>query len=213
MTKPDSPPPPPPGALVSPAADRNRQPILDVLRAHLPARGRVLEIASGGGQHAHAFATALPGLVWQASDPSPEARASIEAWRSGRPPNLPPPLALDAADPATWPEEAFDAVVCINMVHISPWAATEGLMAGAAGVLRRRGVPGGLLCLYGPYLEADVATAASNLAFNESLKARNPAWGLRDRDAVIELARAHGLRHVLRVAMPANNLSLLFRLA
>lgn len=197
------------GARTSPAAERNAEAILGVLRAHLPARARVLEIASGSGQHAVAFAGSLPDSHWTPSDPSPDARESIAAWSEAAAlPNLAPALALDAADAATWPEARFDAIVCINMVHISPWAATEGLMRGAAAVLAN---PGGLLALYGPYLEADVALAPSNAEFDASLKARDPAWGLRDRDEVAALAKTHGLRLTRRVQMPANNIILLFR--
>lgn len=194
----------------SPAADRNTGPILDVLRAHLPARGRVLEVASGVGQHAAAIARALPDLDWTPSDPSVEAREGIEIWRkaSGLD-NLRSAEPVDAADPATWPNGPFHAVVCINMVHISPWAATRGLMRGAAQVLG----PGGLLYLYGPYHEADVPLAPSNADFDRNLKARNPEWGLRALEDVSQLARDHGLHLTLRVEMPANNLSLLFRKA
>lgn len=198
----------PSGAMTSPAAERNGEAILTVLSAHLPARGRVLEVAAGSGQHAVAFARALPGIDWIPSDPSETARASIAAWRgSAGLANLHAPLALDVEDDATWPHEPVSAVVAINMVHISPWSATLALIAGARQVL----APAGLLFLYGPYLERDVETAPSNLAFDQSLKARNPAWGLRDRDAVAEAARAQGLVLSLRTAMPANNLALLFR--
>jgi hypothetical protein len=201
--------PTPAGALASPATARNTAPILAVLRAHLPARGRVLEIASGAGEHAVAFAAALPGVDWTPSDPSPEARASIAAWAEAAAlPNLRAPLPLDMLDAATWPANPVEAVVCINMVHISPWAATEGLMRLAGGRLVR---PGGLLALYGPYREAEVPTAPSNEAFDASLKSRDPAWGLRDRDAVAAEARTQGLTLTLRVEMPANNLMLLFR--
>jgi len=198
----------PRGALASPAAARNAGPILEVLRAHLPARGRVLEIAAGSGEHAIAFAGALPGLEWTPSDPSAEARTSISA-RVGAAglANLRDPLALDALDEATWPEAPFSAVVCINMIHISPWAATEGLMRLAGRVLP----VGGLLATYGPYREAEVPLAPSNAAFDESLKARDPAWGLRDRDDVTAAAKAEGLALTRRVVMPANNLMLLFR--
>ena len=198
----------PDGALSSPAAQRNAASILDVLRTHLPARGQVLEIAAGSGDHALAFASALSGLDWTPSDPSPQARASLSAWRQAGPSNLRPPLSVDAADPATWPQDRFDVVYCANMTHISPWSATEGLMDLAGRVLRR---PGGLLVLYGPYREAEVPLAASNAAFDESLKARNPAWGLRDRAAVEALARSHGLAATRRAPMPSNNLTLLFR--
>lgn len=198
----------PAGALASPAAARNTGPILAVLKAHMPGRGRVLEIAAGSGEHAVAFAAALPGLDWTPSDPSAEARSSIAAWAAAADlPNLRDPLALDVLDPATWPEGLVQAVVCINMIHISPWAATEGLMALA----RSRLAVGGLLVLYGPYREADTPLAPSNAAFDESLKARDPAWGLRDRDVVAAAARAEGLALTGRVEMPANNLMLLFR--
>ena len=200
----------PPGALSSPAARRNAAPILGVLKAHMPKKGRVLEVAAGSGEHALIFACALPGLTWTPSDPSSEARDSIEAWRRDGPPNLRPAFLLDAADPTTWPDTAQDAVYCANMTHISPWSATEGLMDLAGRVLRR---PGGLLVLYGPYREAEVPLAASNAAFDESLKARNPSWGLRAREDVEDLARSQGLVATRRVQMPSNNLMLLFRRA
>ncbi|HYC69116.1 DUF938 domain-containing protein [Brevundimonas sp.] len=198
----------PRGALSSPAVQRNTGPILEVLKSHLPARGEVLEIAAGSGEHAAAFSGALPGLEWQPSDPSAEARASIAAWAEAADlPNLRAPLALDVLDEATWPEGPFGAVVCINMIHISPWAATEGLMR-----LARRVLPvGGLLATYGPYREAEVPLAPSNAAFDESLKSRDPAWGLRDREAVASAAKAEGLALTRRVEMPAENLTLLFR--
>ncbi|MDP3656583.1 MAG: DUF938 domain-containing protein [Brevundimonas sp.] len=198
----------PSGALASPAVARNTGPILEVLKAHMPGRGRVLEIAAGSGEHAVAFAGALPGLDWTPSDPSAEARTSIAAWAAAANlPNLRPPLVLDVLDPATWPDGPLQAVVCINMIHISPWTATEGLMALAGSRL----AIGGLLVLYGPYREAEVPLAASNAAFDASLKFRDPAWGLRDRDAVTAAAKAEGLSLTRRVAMPAENLMLLFR--
>ena len=168
----------------------------------------MLEIASGVGQHAAAIARALPDLDWTPSDPSAEGRDGIETWRkaSGLD-NIRAAEPVNAADPATWPSGPFHAVVCINMVHISPWGATEGLMGGAAEVL----VPGGLLYLYGPYREADIPLAPSNADFDQNLKARNPERGLRALEDVSQLARDHGLRLTLRVEMPANNLSLLFR--
>jgi hypothetical protein len=192
----------------SPASARNREPLLAVLRRWLPASGTVVEIASGLGEHAAWFAQELPGLTWQPTDPNPEARtitaARVEAAGLA---NLRPPLALDASAPDSWPIAPADAVVCINMIHISPWAATEGLMAGAARILPA-GAP---LCLYGPYIEAEVETAPSNLAFDADLRRRNPAWGLRELDTVKALAGSHGLTFAERVAMPANNLCLLFR--
>ncbi|WP_312783726.1 DUF938 domain-containing protein [Brevundimonas sp.] len=199
----------PDGALASPASVRNAEPILKLLRAHLPKTGRVLEIAAGSGQHALTFSSALPGLEWTPSDPSPDARASIAAWAAqAGAPNLQTPLALDCMDETSWPEGPFDAVLCINMIHISPWAATEGLMKLAERALPR---PGGLLYLYGAYREAEVPLAPSNEAFDANLKTRDPAWGLRDRDEVVALARSRGLTLTLRTEMPANNISLLFR--
>jgi len=198
-----------PSALISPAAERNSAAILEVLRAHLPAQGRVLEIAAGSGQHAVAFSNALPGLDWTPSDPSAEARASIEAWRAKTgAANLRPAQAVDMLDDVSWPSEPLDAIICINMIHISPWSAAQGLMRLAERSLTR---PGGLLYLYGPYREAEVPLAPSNAAFDDSLKGRDPAWGLRDRGEVETLARSHGLALTLRRAMPANNLSLIFR--
>lgn len=194
--------------LTSPSTARNTAPILAVLRAHMPARGRVLEVACGTGEHALAFSTALPGLAWTPSDPDEAAVASAEAWRADGPDNLQPALRLDATDPTTWPDGPFEAVFCANMIHISPWSATEGLMRLAGQALLN---PGGLLVTYGPYRETDVETAPSNLAFDESLKDRDPAWGLRDRDDVVQAALDQGLALTRRVAMPANNLMLLFR--
>lgn len=194
--------------LTSPSTARNTAPILAVLKAHMPARGRVLEVACGTGEHALAFSTALPGLAWTPSDPDEAAVASAEAWRADGPDNLQPALRLDATDPTTWPDGPFEAMFCANMIHISPWAATEGLMRLAGQVLLN---PGGLLVTYGPYRETDVETAPSNLAFDDSLKDRDPAWGLRDRDDVVQAALDQGLALTRRVEMPANNLMLLFR--
>jgi SAM-dependent methyltransferase len=197
----------PDGARTSPSTARNREPILEVLTPRLPADARVLEVASGAGEHAVFLAAALPGVRWQPTDRDDEALVSARAWQAASGlQNLAPPVRLDAADLASWPSGPFEAVVCINMVHISPWAATEGLMAGAARVL----APGGRLFLYGPYLEADVQTAPSNLAFDASLRSRDPAWGLRDLADVKALAAANGLSFAERVAMPANNLIVVF---
>jgi hypothetical protein len=191
----------------APAAERNREPIAAVLAEELPASGIVLEIASGTGEHAVHFGKIFPSLTWQPSDPDPDARASIEAWRADeRPPNVAPPLELDASA-SGWPIARADAVVCINMVHISPVQATEGLFAGAAHLLS----PGSPFVLYGPYLEDEVETAPSNLAFDASLKARNPAWGLRSIVWLDEVAASHGFARTRRVAMPANNLTLVYR--
>ncbi|HLZ76071.1 DUF938 domain-containing protein [Phenylobacterium sp.] len=200
----------PPGARTSPSTARNRQPILEVLEPRLTGGARVLEVASGAGEHAMFLAAHLPGVIWQPTDRDWEAIASISAWRAAAgPANLATPVRLDAADQHTWPKGPFDAVVCINMVHISPWAATRGLMEGAGRVLRR----GGKLFLYGPYLEAQVETAASNLAFDESLKSRDPAWGLRHVADVRAEAATRGLRFAERAPMPANNLILVFEKA
>jgi len=194
------------GKRHAPATERNRDAILAVLRDELPSSGLVLEVASGSGQHVVHFAATLPALDWQPSDPDPAALVSIESWRQevGLP-NVRPPLRLDAS--ADWPMERADAILCVNMVHISPWEATLGLMKGAGAVLP----PGGLLYLYGPYLRENVETAPSNLAFDASLKARDPQWGLRRVEDVIAAAEGEGL--VLRrlLEMPANNLSLIFR--
>ena len=198
----------PDGALASPASVRNAEPILKLLRAHLPKAGRVLEIAAGSGQHALTFSSALPGLEWTPSDPSPDARASIAAWAAqAGAPNLQTPLALDCMDETTWPEGPFDAVLCINMIHIAPWSATEGLMRGAAAILP----PGAPLILYGPYRRDGAHTAPSNAAFDADLRARNPAWGVRDLEAVAALAASHGFGAPEIAAMPANNLTLVFR--
>jgi SAM-dependent methyltransferase len=188
----------------APAAARNAAPITEVLRAVLPGRGLVLEIASGSGEHAVHFAREFPNLLFQPSDPDPAAVRSIEAWRAEAGLfNLLPARALDARA-AEWPIAAADAILCINMIHISPWAATEGLMRGAGRLL----APGALLYLYGPYWQASVATAPSNEAFDESLRARDPEWGLRNLEEVVAEAAANGFRLDAVVAMPANNVSL-----
>ena len=192
---------------IAPAAARNRQPILDVLRPVLPSRGCVLEVASGSGEHVIHFATALTRLEWQPSDPDAVARASIAAWtQASALANIRPPIDLDAAR-APWPIDAADAILCINMVHISPWEATEGLFAQAGRLL----APGAPLYLYGPWLRDGFPTAPTNLAFDADLRARNRAWGLREVNAARHAARAHALRLDEIVEMPANNLSLIFR--
>jgi SAM-dependent methyltransferase len=191
----------------SPSAERNREPILAVLRHALPATGRVLEIASGTGQHAMYFAGAMPGLDWQPSDADADARASIAAWiaHDGLR-NVRAPLALDVHQP-DWGVDSLDAVVCINMIHISPWSATQALFAGAS----RRLVDGGVLYLYGPYKRGGAHTAPSNEAFDEQLRSRDPSWGVRDMEAVVALGASAGLISDEPVAMPANNFSLVFR--
>lgn len=191
----------------APATLRNRAPILAVLRRILPAAGVVVEVASGSGEHAAHFAAAFPDLQWQPTDREPQALASIDAYRQAAGlANLRPALALDAASPV-WPVTAADALLCINMIHISPWAATEGLMAGAARLLP----VGAPLYLYGAYRVDGRHTAESNRQFDDYLRAQNPAWGVRDLGAVVALAARHGLRHVDTVDMPANNLSVIFR--
>lgn len=177
--------------------------IADALREVLPRSGTVLEVASGSGEHAAYFAGEFPALDWQPSDPDPAARDSITAWCAGIE-NVLPPLDLDAAA-ATWPIDRADAVLCINMVHISPWAATLGLMAGA----RRLLATDAPLILYGPFLQDGIATAPSNLAFDESLRDRDPRWGIRSVEAVCEAATGFALDRI--AAMPANNLLLVFR--
>lgn len=191
----------------SPSAERNREPILAVLRTALPATGRVLEIASGTGQHAMYFAGAMPGLDWQPTDADAQARESIAAWIAhGAPPNVCAPLALDVHQ-ADWGVGVLDAVVCINMIHIAPWSAAQALFAGASRHLAR----GGVLYLYGPYKRGGAHTAPSNEAFDRQLQSRNPAWGVRDMEAVVALAASEGFTCGEPVAMPANNFSLVFR--
>ena len=200
--------PPPPDARVSPSTGRNRDPILGVLRSRLPASGLVLEVAAGAGEHAVHFAAAFAALQWRPTDAGAEALASIAAWRQQAGlDNLLPPLRLDAARPVTWPVEHADAIVAINMIHISPWSATAGLMAGAARTLPS----GGGLFLYGPFIESGVPTAPSNVAFDQSLRRRNPEWGIRRLDDLMALGARHGLSLSERIAMPANNLVLVFR--
>jgi hypothetical protein len=195
------------GRRSAPAALRNREPIAEVLRTALPRSGMVLEIASGTGEHVVFFACLFPRLIWQPSDPDGEAMASIRAWRAETGlPNVLEPVRLDAATEA-WPVERADAMLCINMIHISPWAATLGLLAGA-GRLLPRGAP---LILYGPYRRAGVPTAPSNEAFDVSLRARNPEWGLRDLEVVAAAAEPHGLDLDRVVEMPANNVAAVFR--
>ncbi len=193
--------------MFSPSTARNRGPILEVLARVVPAGARVLEIASGSGEHAVWFAEHLPSVIWVPSDPDAAARASIDAWRAhGGLANVLPALALEATQ-APWPLTRADAVVCINMIHISPWRATEALVEGASAILPR----GGVLFTYGPYRRSGAHTAPSNAAFDASLRARDPAWGVRDLEAVESAARAKGFALEEIVEMPANNLSLVFR--
>ena len=191
----------------APATARNSEPLAGVLAEELPASGLVLEIASGSGEHAVFLARRFPALDWQPSDHVAEALASVDAWAAeGSCTNLRPAIALDAAQ-ADWPIAAADAALCVNMVHISPWDAAVGLFAGAGRIL----ASGAPLVLYGPFIEPEQETAASNLAFDQSLKQRNPEWGLRDLTDLDALAADHGLRRTARHAMPANNLALVYR--
>jgi SAM-dependent methyltransferase len=179
-----------------------------VLKPRLPPTGFVLEIAAGSGEHAVYNATAFPNLNWRPTDKDPESLDSIAAWRDHAGlPNLLAPLQLDASDPASWPVGNADVIININMIHIAPWKATEGLMTGAGRVLRS----GGFLFLYGPYIERGVETAPSNQSFDLSLKRGNPAWGIRHLDDVTAVAGRHSLELSERIVMPANNLSLFFR--
>ncbi|WP_066681839.1 DUF938 domain-containing protein [Sphingomonas sp. CCH9-E2] len=188
----------------APATLRNREAIAAELATLLPRQGAVLEVASGSGEHAAFFAERFPDLIFVPSDPDAAARESIASWCAGLA-NVAPPLAIDAAA-GDWPIAAADAVLCINMVHISPWEATLGLLDGAARLLP----PGGPLILYGPYRRADVPTAPSNEAFDRSLKERDPRWGLRDVADVTAAAEARGLRFGRLVEMPANNIMLIY---
>jgi hypothetical protein len=193
--------------LIAPATARNREPIARVLRRHLPPSGLVLEIASGSGEHVvHFAATQSAGLRFQPSDPDAGARASIDAWveLSGVA-NVLSAIELDAAA-ETWPLQRADAVICINMIHIAPWDAAIGLVRGAATVLPA----GGLLYLYGPFRRNGRHTAPSNEAFDHSLRGRDPAWGVRDLEEVVNLALQHGFNQPIIEDMPANNLSVIF---
>jgi SAM-dependent methyltransferase len=192
--------------IFRPHVARNREPILDVLKRVLPPQGLMLEVASGSGEHAAYFAKALPLLSWQPTDPDMEALASIAAHRAAGASNLLAPLQLDVTA-QQWPVARADAILCNNMIHIAPWAACEGLIAGAARVLPA----GGVLYLYGPYKIGGRHTAPSNQEFDLSLRERNPLWGIRDLADVVALAVRHGLALAETVPMPANNLSVIFR--
>ena len=191
----------------APHVARNAVPIAEMLRTILPPRGFVLEVASGTGEHILHFARAFPLLLWQPTDPDPAALRSIAAWRAeAELANLLPPIALDVRA-ASWPVAEADAMLAINMVHISPWAATLGLLDGA-GRLLPAGAP---LYLYGAYRQAGVATTPSNEAFDAWLKAQNAEWGVRRLEDVVAAAETHGLDLDSVVPMPANNLSVVFR--
>jgi SAM-dependent methyltransferase len=195
------------GRLIAPSAERNKGPILEQLMRFLPERGLVLEVASGTGQHVVHFAAALPGLTWQPTDLNAEHLASIAAWiRHSGLRNVLPAVELDVGC-GDWPCTRPDAVLCINMIHITPWFATVQLIEGASRVLGT----GGILFLYGPYRRFGAHTAPSNEAFDADLRRRNAEWGLRDMEDVIALAARHGFAPVEIVPMPANNFSLVLR--
>ena len=191
----------------APAVARNKTAITEVLARHLPASGLVLEIASGSGEHALHFAAHFPALRFQPTDPDAAALASIAAWQAeAQLPNLLPPLALDVMADA-WPARKADAVLCINMIHIAPWEATAALMRGAARVLSRDRN----LFFYGPFKQGGQHTAPSNVEFDSSLRAQHARWGVRDLEAVAKIASAAGFAAPVVEAMPANNLSVIFR--
>jgi SAM-dependent methyltransferase len=190
-----------------PHVARNREAILQVLRRVLPPQGLVLEVASGSGEHAAYFAERLPSLIWQPSDPDPRSLASIAAHRTAADaPNLLAPVCLDATS-GQWPIESADALVCINMIHISPWVVSEGLMAGARRVLRM----GGVIYLYGPYKIDGRHTAQSNKEFDAWLRTQNAQWGVRDFADIADLAARNDFVLIETVPMPANNLSIIFK--
>ncbi len=207
----------------APATERNREPILEVLLRVLPPWGTILEVSSGTGEHAAFFAPRLSPRKWLPSDPNPQARASIASWRTHSPSdNLYPPLDLDVRAPV-WPVEAatlpewlnrsdFDAsplvaIANINMIHIAPWSACLGLMAGAGRLLP----PGGILYLYGPFKQGGEHTSPSNLAFDEALRSQDPDWGVRDLEDVVAAASTQYLTMLETYKMPANNLSVVFQ--
>lgn len=188
-----------------PATERNRDPILDILRQVLPERGRVLEIASGSGQHAAYFAAHMPESSWQPSDRDDELFASIESWCEGLA-NVSAPVCIDVTSPK-WPVSTADVIYCANMIHIAPWAACLGLLEGAQSTLTTMG----LLCLYGPFMRNGAHTSESNYRFDVSLQSRNPGWGVRDLDVVTKEAESRNLELIRVEAMPANNLFVVFR--
>lgn len=195
--------------LKAPATQRNREPIRQVLQQYLPQPARVLEIAAGTGEHAIYLAHQLPNIEhWQPTDIDPAALDSIDAWRHADPhPALQPARYLDTRTTADSPAATYNTLLAINMIHIAPWHATEGLMQLARHTLE----DGGILYLYGPFWQQEVAPVESNLAFDASLRERNPAWGIRDLEQVSALAESAGLYCEAIHAMPANNLSVLFR--
>jgi hypothetical protein len=193
--------------MFAPATQRNREPILDVARQHFPKAGIVLEVAAGSGEHAVFLADNFPGLRWYPTDPDPNARDSTDAWREHtHAKNVAAAAELDVCSDR-WPLERADVIVNINMIHIAPWRACVGLMRGAGRLL----TAGGLLMMYGPYMIDGAHTAPSNGDFDQSLRSRNPAWGVRDLREVVAEAKVHGLQLTERVPMPANNFTLVFR--
>lgn len=191
----------------SPAAERNREPIREVLLERLPETGHLLEIASGLGQHAVHMASALPGWRWQPSDPDDAALATLQARVDDAGlPQLLAPMRLDV-EQGDWGVQAADAMLCVNMIHIAPWSATEALLAGAGRLL----VPGGPLFLYGPFHMNGAATSESNARFDDDLRARDPRWGIRDLETVTAAAGRLGLEHTETIAMPANNYVVVYR--
>ena len=205
---------PPDQRKFAPATQRNREPILEILLQVLPKQGTILEVASGTGEHAAFFSYHLAPRIWLPSDPNPEMRESITAWCEYFPcDTIQPPIDLDAGS-SIWPvekeplpEQHISAIVNINMIHISPWSACLGLMAGAGRILP----PGGILYLYGPYKQNGEHIAPSNAAFDQSLQAQNPEWGVRNLEDVITAAKARNLTLRQALSMPANNLSLVFK--
>ncbi len=190
-----------------PAAERNSQPLLDVLQRVFPDTGLVLEIASGTGQHAAFFTGQLPGLTWQPTDLDADALPSIEAWRQdSHPDRIHAPVQLDATS-TQWPVDHADAMLCVNMLQVSPWTAALGMLSGAARTLG----PGAPLVIYSPLSRGGQHTSEGNADFDARLRDRNPLLGVRDADALIEAAASAGLRHEATLDMPANNTVLIFR--
>lgn len=192
--------------LYAPATERNREAILSVLKSILPKQGKVLEIASGTGEHITFWAPHFPNITWQPSDPDPMHLASIEGWIAQLPAaNILPPIQIDVTN-QTWSIDSVEVILCVNMIHIAPWEACLGLFRGAQSLLSK----GGLLYLYGPFKQQGKHTAPSNEAFDLSLRAQDPSWGVRDLEAVIDSAQKHDLHVQQVIPMPANNLSVMF---
>jgi hypothetical protein len=195
------------GRLVSPSAERNKEPIAEALDGLLPDAGQVLEVSSGTGQHIVHFARRMPRLVWQPTERDAQCLRSIAAWREAETlPNLRAPLFLDVYDDV-WPVTATDAAICLNMIHIAPWSATETLLHGTGKTLR----PGGLLFLYGPFRRQGAHTVESNAEFDRQLRARDPRWGVRNLEDVATLAASEGFELAGVHQLPKNNLGVAFR--